>query len=127
MAMQLVVKPNLYDVIVTTNLFGDILSDLCAGLVGGLGLAPSGNIGEQCAVFEPVHGSAPKYAGQNKANPTAIILSAAMMLDHIGQKDAARRVVLAVAKVIEEGREVTYDLGGSSGTAEMARAIARLV
>jgi len=127
MAMQLVVKPNLYDVIVTTNLFGDILSDLCAGLVGGLGLAPSGNIGEQCAVFEPIHGSAPKYAGQNKANPTAIILSAAMMLDHIGQKDAARRVVLAVAKVIEEGREVTYDLGGSSGTAEMARAIARLV
>jgi len=127
MAMQLVVKPNLYDVIVTTNLFGDILSDLCAGLVGGLGLAPSGNIGDECAVFEPVHGSAPKYAGQNKANPTAIILSAAMMLDHIGQKDAARRVVLAVAEVIKEGRVVTYDLGGSSGTAGMARAIAGLV
>lgn len=127
MAMQLVVKPNLYDVIVTTNLFGDILSDLCAGLVGGLGLAPSGNIGEECAVFEPVHGSAPKYAGQNKANPTAIILSAAMMLEHIGRKDEARRVVSAVAQVIEEGREVTYDLGGSSGTGEMARAIAKLV
>ncbi len=127
MAMQLVVKPNLYDVIVTTNLFGDILSDLCAGLVGGLGLAPSGNIGEECAVFEPVHGSAPKYAGQNKANPTAMILSAAMMLDHIGEKDAAQKVVSAVARVIKEGREVTYDLGGASGTMEMAKAIARLI
>ncbi len=124
MAMQLVVKPNLYDVIVTTNLFGDILSDLCAGLVGGLGLAPSGNIGEACAVFEPVHGSAPKYAGKNVANPTATILSGAMMLEHLGEKDAAQSVVSAVARVIEGGKALTRDLGGSAGTREMARAIA---
>jgi isocitrate dehydrogenase (NAD+) len=124
MAMQLVVKPELYDVIVTTNLFGDVLSDLCAGLVGGLGLAPSGNIGQAGAVFEPVHGSAPKHAGKNRVNPTSTILSAAMMLDHIGERDAAERVVSAVSQVIAEGRDVTYDLGGSAGTMEMAGAIA---
>lgn len=123
MAMQLVVKPNLYDVIVTTNLFGDVLSDLCAGLVGGLGLAPSGNIGEGCAVFEPVHGSAPKYAGKNRVNPTATILSAAMMLEHIKEREAGERIVSAVSNVIAEGKDMTYDLGGSSGTMEMARAI----
>jgi len=125
MAMQLVVKPHLYDVIVTTNLFGDILSDLCAGLVGGLGLAPSGNFGDSRAVFEPVHGSAPKYAGKDRVNPTATILSAAMMLGYIGEKDAGDAVVSAVAKVIGERKHVTYDLGGSAGTLEMARAIAR--
>jgi isocitrate dehydrogenase (NAD+) len=124
MAMQLVVKPQLYDVIVTTNLFGDILSDLCAGLVGGLGLAPSANIGESCAVFEPVHGSAPKYAGKDRVNPTATILSAAMMLRHIGQKEASDGVIRSVAGVIRGGRHVTYDLGGRAGTMEMARSIA---
>jgi isocitrate dehydrogenase (NAD+) len=127
MAMQLVVKPHLYDVVVTTNLFGDILSDLCAGLVGGLGLAPSGNIGENCAVFEPVHGSAPKYAGKNRVNPTATILSSAMMLNFIGKKGAGDAVIGAVAAVIREGRDVTYDLGGSKGTREMAEAIARRI
>jgi isocitrate dehydrogenase (NAD+) len=127
MAMQLVVKPHLYDVVVTTNLFGDILSDLCAGLVGGLGLAPSGNIGEKCAVFEPVHGSAPKYAGKNRVNPTATILSAAMMLNFLGKKEVGDVVIGAVADVIREGREVTYDLGGNTGTREMAEAIARRI
>jgi len=127
MAMQLVVKPQLYDVVVTTNLFGDILSDLCAGLVGGLGLAPSGNIGEKCAVFEPVHGSAPKYAGMNRVNPTATILSSAMMLNFIGKKEAGDAIIDAVAAVIREGRDVTYDLGGSKGTREMAEAIARRI
>jgi isocitrate dehydrogenase (NAD+) len=127
MAMQLVVKPQLYDVLVTTNMFGDILSDLCAGLVGGLGLAPSGNFGSSRAVFEPVHGSAPKYAGKDKVNPTATILSAAMMLDHMGECDASKRVISAVAQVIAEGKSVTYDLGGSSGTMEMAKAVADLV
>ncbi len=124
MAMQLVVKPKLYDVIVTTNLFGDILSDLCAGLVGGLGLAPSASIGGSCAVFEPVHGSAPKHAGKDRVNPTATILSAAMMLRQIDEKDAAEGIVHSVARVIREGRHVTYDLGGSSRTMEMARSIA---
>ncbi len=127
MAMQLVVKPQLYDVIVTTNMFGDILSDLCAGLVGGLGLAPSGNFGERCAVFEPVHGSAPKHAGKDRVNPTATILSAAMMLDHLGEADAAARIVSAVSEVIAGGRDITYDLGGSTGTRDMARAIADMV
>ena len=124
MAMQLVVKPQLYDVIVTTNLFGDILSDLCAGLVGGLGLAPSANIGESGAVFEPVHGSAPKYAGKDRVNPTATILSAAMMLRHLGQKEASDGIIRSVAGVIRAGRQVTYDLGGRAGTMEMARSIA---
>ncbi len=124
MAMQLVVKPHLYDVIVTSNLFGDILSDLCAGLVGGLGVAPSGNIGDDCAVFEPVHGSAPKYKGMNKVNPTATILSAAMMLEHLNKDTQANNIVSAVSEVIAEGKTVTYDLGGSAGTIEMARAIA---
>jgi len=124
MAMQLVVKPHLYDVGVTTNLFGDILSDLCAGLVGGLGLAPSGNMGNGIAVFEPVHGSAPKYAGKNKVNPTATILSSAMMLDYLGYTEEAERICSAVQDVVRAGRTVTYDLGGSSTTLEMARAIA---
>ncbi|HEY8415782.1 MAG TPA: isocitrate/isopropylmalate family dehydrogenase, partial [Thermaerobacter sp.] len=127
MAMQLVMKPEQYDVLVMPNLYGDILSDLCAGLIGGLGIAPGANIGDEYAVFEPIHGSAPKYAGQNKVNPTALILSAVMMLRHLGEKEAADRVERAVAEVIAEGKTVTYDLGGQAGTQEMARAIAERV
>jgi isocitrate dehydrogenase (NAD+) len=127
MCMQLVQKPELYDVLVLPNLYGDIVSDLCAGLVGGLGVAPGANIGAEVAVFEPVHGSAPKYTGQNKVNPTALLLSGVLMLQHLGEQEAAGRVYAAVAAVIGEGREVTYDLGGSAGTREMARAIAARV
>jgi isocitrate dehydrogenase (NAD+) len=124
MAMQLVTKPEQYDVLVMPNLYGDILSDLCAGLVGGLGVAPGGNIGETCAVFEPVHGSAPKYAGQNRANPMAIILSGVMLLRHLGEAAAAERLDRAVADVVAEGRHVTHDLGGTATTREMGEAIA---
>jgi isocitrate dehydrogenase (NAD+) len=124
MCMQLVQKPELYDVLVLPNLYGDIVSDLAAGLVGGLGVAPGANIGEKAAVFEPVHGSAPKYAGQNKANPTALILSGALMLRHLGETDAAAAVETAVRDVIAEGQTVTYDLGGSAGTSEYADAVA---
>ncbi len=127
MCMQLVQKPELYDVMVLPNLYGDIVSDLCAGLVGGLGIAPGANIGDEIAVFEPVHGSAPRYAGQNKVNPTAIILSAVLMLRHVGEREAAERLQSAVASVIGEGKAVTYDLGGSAGTREMAEGIAELV
>jgi isocitrate dehydrogenase (NAD+) len=123
MCMQLVQKPELYDVLVLPNLYGDIVSDLVAGLVGGLGVAPGANIGTEAAVFEPVHGSAPKYAGQNKANPTALILSGVLMLRHLGEPAAAQRVEDALIAVIGEGRAVTYDLGGSAGTSEMADAI----
>ena len=124
MCMQLVQKPELYDVLVCPNLYGDIVSDLAAGLVGGLGVAPGANIGENAAVFEPVHGSAPKYAGQNKANPTALILSGALMLRHLGETDAAERVETAVREVIAEGITVTSDLGGTAGTREFAAAVA---
>jgi isocitrate dehydrogenase (NAD+) len=124
MAMQLVKNPEAFDVIVTTNLFGDILSDLCAGLVGGLGLAPGANIGEEYAVFEAVHGSAPKYKGQYKVNPTAVILASAMMLGYLGEKDWERRIVKAVSETIKEGKYVTYDLGGSASTVEMGKRIA---
>ena len=123
MCMQLVQKPDLYDVMVLPNLYGDIVSDLCAGLVGGLGVAPGANIGEDGAVFEPVHGSAPKYAGQNRANPTAMILSGVLMLRHLGYPDVAARVELAVRDVIAEGRTVTHDLGGDAGTSQFADAI----
>jgi isocitrate dehydrogenase (NAD+) len=123
MCMQLVQKPELYDVLVLPNLYGDIVSDLCAGLVGGLGVAPGANIGPEAAVFEAVHGSAPKYAGQNKANPTALILSGVLLLRHIGQQAAAERVEAAIRAVIAEGRSVTYDLGGSAGTSQFADAI----
>jgi len=123
MCMQLVQKPELYDVLVLPNLYGDIVSDLAAGLVGGLGVAPGANIGMEAAVFEPVHGSAPKYAGLDKANPTALILSGALMLRHLGHPDAAARVEDAVRDVIEEGRTVTFDLGGTTGTAAFADAI----
>jgi len=127
MCMQLVQKPELYDVLVLPNLYGDIVSDLAAGLVGGLGVAPGANIGERAAVFEAVHGSAPKYAGQNKANPTALMLSAALMLRHLGEIDAADRVEAAVRAVIAEGRTTTYDLGGSAGTREFGEAVAERV
>ncbi|MGC8970589.1 MAG: isocitrate/isopropylmalate dehydrogenase family protein [bacterium] len=124
MAMQLVKNPENFDVIVTTNLFGDILSDLCAGLVGGLGLAPGANIGEEYAVFEAVHGSAPKYKGQYKVNPTAVLLASAMMLGYLGEKEWERRIVKAVAETIKEGKYVTYDLGGDASTIEMGKRIA---
>jgi isocitrate dehydrogenase (NAD+) len=124
MCMQLVQKPELYDVLVLPNLYGDIVSDLAAGLVGGLGVAPGSNIGEKAAVFEAVHGSAPKYAGQDRANPTALILSGALMLRHLGETAAADRVESAVRGVIAEGRTTTHDLGGSAGTREFAAAVA---
>jgi isocitrate dehydrogenase (NAD+) len=123
MCMQLVQKPEQYDVLVLPNLYGDIISDLAAGLVGGLGVAPGANIGLDSAVFEAVHGSAPKYAGQNKANPTALMLSGVLMLRHLGEQAAADRVETAIREVIAEGRDVTYDLGGQAGTSEMADAI----
>jgi len=110
MCMQLVQKPELYDVIVLPNLYGDIVSDLAAGLIGGLGVAPGANLGEKYAVFEPVHGSAPKYKGLNKVNPLAMILSGVMMLRHLGEFKAADRLEQAVASIIEEGKDVTYDL-----------------
>ncbi len=122
MSMQMVMNPHQFDLIVTTNLFGDILSDLASGLVGGLGLAPGANIGYEHAIFEAVHGSAPDIAGMNLANPCAVILGAAMMLDHIGEAAAARRVEEAVAAVIRDGHHVTRDLNPVSfvGTSEMA-------
>ena len=123
MCMQLVQKPELYDVMVLPNLYGDIVSDLCAGLVGGLGVAPGANIGTEASVFEPVHGSAPKYAGLNKANPTALLLSGVLMLRHLGEQDAAVRVETALREVIAEGKATTYDLGGPAGTREFADAI----
>ncbi len=131
MCMQLVQKPELYDVIVTQNLYGDILSDVCAGLVGGLGVAPGANIGPDAAIFEATHGSAPKYAGQNKVNPVALILSAKLMLEHLGEKEAAEKLERGVATVIAEGKDVTYDLKENRndptavGTREMAQAICK--
>lgn len=131
MCMQLVQKPELYDVLVMPNLYGDILSDLCAGLVGGLGVAPGANIGETAALFEPTHGSAPKYKGQNKVNPTALILSGMLMLRYLGEEAAADKLEKAVSAVILEGKDVTYDMKPDRndptavGTAEMADAIIR--
>ncbi len=121
-AMRLVTHPQAFDVIVTTNLFGDILSDEAAGLVGGLGLAPSANLGERHALFEPVHGSAPDIAGQNKANPIAAILAAAMLLDHVGQAERAGRIYAAVEHVLRHGPH-TPDLGGAATTGQMAKEI----
>jgi isocitrate dehydrogenase (NAD+) len=125
MAMQMVINPNQFDIIVTTNLFGDILSDLASGLVGGLGLAPGANIGDDVAVFEAVHGSAPDIAGKNLANPAAILLAGTMMLRHIGEFDRAERIETALEDVIREGKYVTRDLNPESGvgTTEMADAI----
>jgi isocitrate dehydrogenase (NAD+) len=131
MCMQLVQKPELYDILVLPNLYGDILSDLCAGLVGGLGVAPGANIGDEVALFEPTHGSAPKYKGLNKVNPTALILSGMLMLKHIGETEAANRLEKAVAAVIAEGKDVTYDMKPDRddptavGTSQMADAIIR--
>lgn len=129
MCMQLVQKPELYDVLLTENLYGDILSDLCAGLVGGLGVAPGANIGPDSAIFEATHGSAPKYKGQNKVNPIALILSAKMMLEHLEEREAAEKLERAVADVVKEGKDVTYDMKPDRndptavGTQEMAEAI----
>ena len=129
MCMQLVQKPELYDVIVLPNLYGDILSDLGAGLVGGLGVAPGANIGTQAALFEPTHGSAPKYAGQNKVNPIAMMLSGVMMLHHLREHEAGHRMEGAIAEVIAEGRSVTYDMKPhrddptAVGTSEVADAV----
>jgi len=129
MCMQLVQKPNLYDVLVLPNLYGDIVSDLCAGLVGGLGVAPGANIGEKAAVFEATHGSAPKYAGMNKVNPTAMVFSAVLMLRHMGLREEADRLESATARVIKEGKSVTYDFKADRddptavGTSQMADAI----
>jgi 3-isopropylmalate dehydrogenase len=109
---------------VTSNLFGDVVSDLCAQLVGGLGFAASGNIGDQFAVFEPTHGSAPKYAGQNKVNPIATFLAVKLMLDWLGETEKATRLENAIAAVIAEGRVRTYDMGGKNSTMEMAEAVA---
>jgi isocitrate dehydrogenase (NAD+) len=127
--MGLVQRPEEFDVLVLPNLYGDIVSDLTAGLVGGLGVAPGANIGTEAAVFEATHGSAPKYTGQNRVNPTAMILSGMLMLDHLGERDAARRLEAAVAAVIAEGERVTYDLKPTRddptavGTSEYADAI----
>jgi len=123
MAMQLVIKPETFDVLVTTNLFGDILSDLMAGLVGGLGLAPGGNIGKHAAIFEAVHGTAPDIAGKGVANPAALLLAACMMLDHVGDTGRAARIRSALETVIRDGRTVTRDLGGTAGTDQFADAI----
>ncbi len=129
MCMQLVQRPEEYDLLVCPNLYGDILSDLCAGMIGGLGMAPGGNFGEDIAIFEPTHGSAPKYAGQNKVNPMAQMLSAVMMLRYLEEGAAADRVETAVAEVIREGKSVTYDMKPSRddptavGTSQVADAI----
>ncbi len=133
MCMQLVQKPELYDVLVLPNLYGDIISDLAAGLIGGLGLAPGANIGDEYAVFEPTHGSAPKYKGLNKINPLAIILSAVMMLRHLNEFDAAMKIEKAISEIIQEGKFVTYDMKSPNdstppvGTQEMAEALAKRI
>lgn len=123
MCMQLVTKPEKYDVILTMNLYGDILSDLCAGLIGGLGFVPGANIGDDMAIFEAVHGSAPDIAGKGVANPTALILSGAMMLEYLGEKRAAGRIRSAVVNTIEEGQTLTADMGGDATTEEYTAAI----
>jgi isocitrate dehydrogenase (NAD+) len=121
--MQLVMRPEQFDIMLLENLYGDIVSDLCAGLIGGLGLVPGANIGEQGAVFEAVHGSAPDIAGQGIANPTALLQSGLLMLRHIGEREAAERIERAMLKVFEEGKTRTRDIGGQSSTMEFAEAI----
>ncbi len=125
--MELVRKPQTFDVLVLPNLYGDIISDLCAGLVGGMGIAPGANVGDEVAIFEPTHGSAPRYAGQNKANPMAMMLSGVMMLRRLGEMDNADRLESAIAEVIAEGRNVTYDLkldhATAVGTSQVADAV----
>ncbi len=126
-AMQLVIDPSKFDVLLTTNMFGDILSDLMAGLVGGLGMAPGANIGKDAAIFEAVHGSAPDIAGKGVANPVALLLAGCMMLDHVDEHEAARRIRTAIDKVLAEDRVHTRDLGGKASTRDMTRAlVARL-
>jgi isocitrate dehydrogenase (NAD+) len=124
MCAQLVLKPQIYDVLVMPNFYGDIISDLCAGLVGGVGMAPGANLGKGVALFEAVHGSASKYAGKNRVNPTAMILAAAMMLRYLEKDELSDRIEKAVAAVLVERKTVTVDLGGTAGTKEMAKAIA---
>lgn len=123
MCMRLVMHPEDYDVLVCPNLYGDIVSDLCAGLVGGLGLTPSANVGVEGAIFEPIHGSAPDIAGQHKINPTAAILSGALMLAHLGEAEAASHIEKAVIKVISEGKTLTEDMGGTASTEQFADAV----
>lgn len=123
MCARLVQWPEKYDVLVLPNLYGDIISDLCAGLVGGLGIAPGANIGKKAAIFEPIHGSAPDIAGKNIANPSSMILSGALMLSHLGEKAAALRIEDAVCKVLEAGKTVTCDLGGTASTSEFTQAV----
>jgi 3-isopropylmalate dehydrogenase len=125
MCMWLVKNPQDYDVLVSSNMFGDIISDLCAQLVGGLGFAASGNIGDNYALFEPTHGSAPKYAGQYKVNPTAMLMSVKLMLDWLGEKKHASKLLDAISSVIKEGKVRTYDLGGSNTSLEVAKAVAK--
>ncbi|PAB58128.1 isocitrate/isopropylmalate dehydrogenase family protein [Anaeromicrobium sediminis] len=127
MCMQLVINPSRFEVIVTMNLYGDILSDLCAGLVGGLGVVPGANMGDHMAIFEAVHGSAPDIAGKNIANPTALILSGSMMLDYLGEKEKAKSIVNAVNTVIGNGQWITADLGGTATTKEYTNAIIDLI
>ena len=121
--MQLVMDPRRFDMLLLENLYGDLVSDLCAGLVGGLGVVPGANLGDHYAAFEAVHGSAPDIAGKGLANPTALVLSASLMLRHIGERDAADRIRKAVNYVLSEGKEVTPDLGGEGTTSSMAEAM----
>jgi len=121
--MQMVLKPEQYDVLLLPNLYGDVMSDLAAGLVGGLGVVPSGNIGDEAAMFEAVHGTAPDIAGKGLANPTALLMSSIMMLDHLGERSAARRIEAALEKVYREGKHTTQDVGGKAGTAEFTDAV----
>ena len=127
MAMWLVKNPQDYGVLVATNMFGDIISDLCAQLVGGLGFASSGNIGDRYAIFEPTHGSAPKYAGTHKVNPMAMLLTTKLMLDYLGEEGLASRLEAAIARVIREGKVRTYDMGGTNSTLEVAEAVSGYV
>jgi isocitrate dehydrogenase (NAD+) len=122
--MHLVMRPEQFDMLLLPNLYGDIVSDLCAGLVGGLGVVPGANLGETVAVFEAVHGTAPDIAGHNVANPTALLLSAVMMLEHLGEREAATRIRRALDRVLADGRVRTRDLGGRASTTEFADAIA---
>ncbi len=121
--MQLVIDPKQFDVLLLPNLYGDIVSDLGAGLVGGLGVVPSGNIGDECAIFEAVHGTAPDIAGKGLANPTALLMSAVLMLNYLGERDAAKKVDAALIKVYREGKHVTKDVGGTAGTREFTDAV----
>jgi isocitrate dehydrogenase (NAD+) len=121
--MQMVLNPQQFDMLLLPNLYGDVMSDLAAGLVGGLGVVPSGNLGDECAMFEAVHGTAPDIAGKGLANPTALLMSGIMMLDHLGERPAARRIEAALEKVYREGKHATRDLGGKATTQEFTDAV----